>query len=189
MFVVAGPPGSGKSTIFPVASFQVAHFNADDRAAELNGGNYRGIPASVRAIVSRQFEAFVDRAIQSRESFAIETTLRSDVTFRQAADAKAAGFRTEMRFLALSDFSQHLERVKVRADTGGHSASEKTLLRIHQASLQNLSAAIRRMDRLWVYDNSTFGGPPRLLLYSEHAEVAFLDSNLPSWIAGIVEEI
>jgi hypothetical protein len=34
MVVVAGPPGSGKSTVFPVAGFG-DHFNADDRAAEL----------------------------------------------------------------------------------------------------------------------------------------------------------
>jgi predicted ABC-type ATPase len=39
MIVVAGPPGGGKSTAFPVASFDVAFFNADDRAAALNGGS------------------------------------------------------------------------------------------------------------------------------------------------------
>jgi dephospho-CoA kinase len=42
MIVVAGPPGSGKSSIFPVTSFGVAYFSADDRAAELNGGSYIG---------------------------------------------------------------------------------------------------------------------------------------------------
>jgi hypothetical protein len=30
MTVVAGPPGSGKSTAFPVAGFGVAFFNADE---------------------------------------------------------------------------------------------------------------------------------------------------------------
>jgi len=40
MIVVAGPPGSGKSTAFPVSSFGVAFFNADDRAATLNGESY-----------------------------------------------------------------------------------------------------------------------------------------------------
>jgi len=39
MIVIAGPPGSGKSTAFSVSSFGVAFFNADDRAAELNGGS------------------------------------------------------------------------------------------------------------------------------------------------------
>lgn len=84
MLVVAGPPGSGKSSIFPVASFGVEYFNADDRAAELNGGSYAGISSEIRRIVNREFEAFVSDCIQKRISFAIETTLRSDATFEQA---------------------------------------------------------------------------------------------------------
>jgi hypothetical protein len=37
MFVIAGPPAGGKSTAFPVSGFGVDFFNADDRAAALNG--------------------------------------------------------------------------------------------------------------------------------------------------------
>jgi predicted ABC-type ATPase len=98
MIVVAGPPGSGKSTAFPVSGFGVACFNADDRAAVLN----RGYPR------------FVIDCIQRRQSFAIETTLRSHVTIEQARLAKAAGFAIEMRYLALASFELHLERVKAR---------------------------------------------------------------------------
>ena len=75
MIVIAGPPGSGKSTTFPVANAGVAFFNADDRAAALNGGSFVGIPLGVRKIVNREFEAFVAGCIDRRESFAIETTL------------------------------------------------------------------------------------------------------------------
>ena len=55
MIVVAGPPGSGKSSVFPVSGFQTKHFNADDRAAELNGGSYRGISSNIREIVNHEF--------------------------------------------------------------------------------------------------------------------------------------
>jgi dephospho-CoA kinase len=41
MIVVAGPPGSGKSTAFPVAESGVDSSNIDDRAAELNQGSFR----------------------------------------------------------------------------------------------------------------------------------------------------
>jgi predicted ABC-type ATPase len=84
MIVVAGPPGSGKSTVFPVSGFGVAFFNADDRAAALNGGSYTGISRQIRQQVNRQDEEFVVEHISRRESFAIETTLRSEVTFEQA---------------------------------------------------------------------------------------------------------
>jgi hypothetical protein len=63
MIVVAGAPGSGKSSAFPVSSFGAAYFKADDRAAALNGGYYFGIPNTIRHSVNREFEAFVEKPI------------------------------------------------------------------------------------------------------------------------------
>ncbi len=74
MIVVAGPPGSGKSSRYPLSSFGVASFNADDRAAELNGGSYFGISTKIRQAVNREFETFILESIERRVSFAIETT-------------------------------------------------------------------------------------------------------------------
>jgi dephospho-CoA kinase len=47
MIVVAGPPGSGKSTAFPVAETGVDYFNIDDRAAALNDGSYQNISPEI----------------------------------------------------------------------------------------------------------------------------------------------
>src|SRR5215831_759849 len=187
MIVVAGPPGSGKSSIFPVSSFGVSCFNADDRAAELNQGSYVGIPKHIRQSVNCEFESFVLRCIENRTSFAIETTLRTPVTFEQASLAKAAGFTTEMRYLALRDFAMHFERVKARADAGGHSASEITLRTTYKSSLANLPKAIAEMDDLWVYDNSPVGGPPRLILESEKGVVRFLADDPPDWLTTALD--
>ena len=63
MIIVAGPPGSGKSSAFPVANFGTKYFNADDRAAELNGGSYLGITNYIRETVNREFEAFMSDCI------------------------------------------------------------------------------------------------------------------------------
>jgi len=186
MIVVAGPPGSGKSSIFPVSKFGTPYLNADDRAAELNGGSYLAIPKHIRQIVNQEFESFVSDCIDKGESFAIETTLRSGITFDQAARAKATGFTSEMRYLALADFAMHVERVRVRADAGGHAASETTLRRTYEASLTNLPRAIAEMDYLWIYDNSQFGGSPTLLLESANGEIRFLTNNLPNWLSVVL---
>ena len=73
MTVVAGPPGSGKSTAFPGAGFGAAFFNADDRAAALNGGWYTGISRQIRGQVNRQYAEFVIDCLNRHLSFAIET--------------------------------------------------------------------------------------------------------------------
>lgn len=187
MFVVAGPPGSGKSSLYPVSSFGVAFFNADDRAAELNGGSYIGISNEIRKVANRELEAFVISSIERRVSFAIETTLRSTITFEQAVLAREAGFVIEVRYLALQDFRFHLERVKARADAGGHSASESTLRRIYDASLNNLPRAIRELGTVWVYDNTQVDASHSLVLHAAEGEIHFLADQPPTWLTEALD--
>ncbi|MBM3767141.1 MAG: hypothetical protein FJW32_17265 [Acidobacteria bacterium] len=182
MLVVAGAPGSGKSTAFPVAGFGVDFFNADDRASELNGGSYVSIPQAVRTQVNREFEAFVVGHIGAKPSFAFETTLRSAITFEQARLAQAAGFAVEMRYLALDGFEQNLSRVKSRADKGGHSASESVLRAIYEASLRNLRRAISEIPWVRVYDNSAWHKTPELVLESISGQIVFQKLPPPAWL-------
>jgi predicted ABC-type ATPase len=92
-----------------------------------------------------------------------------------------------MRYLALRDFPIHVERVRARADFGGHSASETTLREIYIWSLANLPRAIEGMDDLWAYDNSAVGGPPKLVLASEKGIIRFLAEDSPEWISGALD--
>jgi predicted ABC-type ATPase len=189
MFVVAGPPGSGKSTAFPVSAFGVDFFNADDRAAALNGGSYLNIPSTIREHVNGLFEAFVIDHIERGVSCVFETTLRSAITFEQAALAKRAGFNVEMRYLALETFEMHLERVKMRADKGGHSAPESLLRRIYDSSIRNLPRALREMDFIYVYDNSRWGQTPLVLLQAASGEIQFRAESIPSWLANVMRRL
>jgi predicted ABC-type ATPase len=79
MIVVAGPPGSGKSSLFPAGTWGVDAFNADDRAALLNGGSYQAISPQIRQAVNREFEDFIAGHISTGVSLAFETTLRTPV--------------------------------------------------------------------------------------------------------------
>jgi predicted ABC-type ATPase len=109
---------------------------------------YDPFSLETRATVNREFEQFVEDHIRRGISFAIETTLRSDITFHQMDRARVQGFEVYMLYVALSDFSRNLKRVTDRARAGGHSAPAEQLLRIHQASLANLPRAVREADDL-----------------------------------------
>ena len=186
MFVIAGPPGAGKSSVFSLGNFAERTFNADDRAAELNSGSYQDIPLAIRATVNREFEEFVHANIRSGNSFALETTLRSSITFDQAKLAYENGFRVVMRYVALETPELHIERVLQRAARAGHSASETTLRRIHSNSLRNLPTALvpaeSGIESVRVYDNSRFGEPPRLVLQTEQGRIVRVADHFPMWL-------
>ena len=186
MFIVAGPPGAGKSSVFPLGIFADRVFNADDRAAELNGGSYRAIPLHVRHEVNREFEQFVRESILAGRSFALETTLRSRVTFEQAKLARSLGFNVFMIYVALDGFDRHLERVKRRAARGGHAASESTLRRIHESSMANLPIALdptqSGIGDVRVFDNSVDEQTPRLTLEVKLGRVVHVSDEFPAWL-------
>jgi predicted ABC-type ATPase len=188
MFIVAGPPGSGKSTAFPVSGFGVDFFNADDRAAALHQGSYVAIPRAIRSQVNGLFEAFVLDHIEHHASCAFETTLRSGITFDQAALARRAGFTVEMRYVALRTFEMHLERIKMRADRRGHSAPASVLSGIYNASIENLARAIREMDFIHVYDNSAWGAPPKVLLQADSGETIYQAEDPPAWLMNALQK-
>jgi len=66
-------------------------------------GAYQGIPTSVRAVVNQGFEQYVHFHIEQRTVFALETTLRSDITLQQARMARERGFQVYMRYVAISE--------------------------------------------------------------------------------------
>ena len=175
--------GAGKSTAFPESGFGVDFFNADDRAAALNDGSYLNIPRNVRSHVNTRFESFVLDHIARRSSCAFETTLRSGITFDQAARARKAGFLMEMRYVVLRDFSSHLERVKMRADAGGHSAPESVL----RPSMRQASGTCRGRFGRWVlctFTTTALGDScPPCCCRPRAGEVVYLAEDIPHWLA------
>jgi predicted ABC-type ATPase len=91
-----------------------------------------------------------------------------------------------MRYVALNDFAMNLDRVKIRADKGGHSAPESVLRGIYEASIRNLGRAIREIDLLRVYDNSGWGKAPNLLLESRAGRIVFRLDLLPDYLAELM---
>ena len=186
MIVVAGPPGSGKTRYFPVTAFGVDAFNIDDRCAQILG-SYRGIQRDVRRAVAKECERFVLDHIERRQSFAVETTLRTAAAIEQAALARKAGFATEMRFVATDSIDESIWRVLQRAQAGGHSASEREIRAIYHASLGNLGRAITALDRVRVYDSTTRWAPPRLVAIARGGRVVRHGAT-PEWLEALLRE-
>jgi predicted ABC-type ATPase len=186
MVVVAGPPGSGKSSRFPVASFKVDCFNADDRAAELNQGSFQKIPGEIRALVNLEFQEWILSHIRTRTSFAIETTLRSSITIEQTRLARERGFWTALNYVSAGNVEECIRRIMERAYRGGHSASERLVREIYKKSTENLLLTLDYPDSgievVRIYDNSAVGGPVRHLLSLHRGEPQSIASEIPAWL-------
>jgi predicted ABC-type ATPase len=186
MVVIAGPSGSGKSTYFPATAFEEAGFNVDDRCAELNQGSYRQIPPEIRAQVQRECQDFIEACTRDRRSFAVETTLRTDIAIQQAKRAKTAGFRIEMVFVATDHVDENVLRVARRGLDGGHSAPESNIREIYQRSLANLREAIQVFDEVTLHDSSAVEQLPRLVARFENGKMVSRGGSLPRWCIAAV---
>jgi len=186
MIVVAGPPGSGKTRYFPVIAFGVDGFNIDDRCAQILG-SYRAIPRDVRRAVAKECERFVLDHIERKQSFAVETTLRSTSAIDQVELARKSGFATEMHFVATDSIAENIARVLQRAQAGGHGASEREIRAIHRASIANLRTAIATFARVRVYDSTARWTPPRLVAVARGGRVT-RQGVTPGWLEGALAE-
>jgi predicted ABC-type ATPase len=180
MVVVAGPPGSGKTTYFPVTAFGVDSFNIDDRCAQILG-SYRAIPRNVRRAVAKECERFVRDHIERGQPFAVETTLRTVAAIEQAALGRKNGFATELLFIATDSIAENVARVLQRAQGGGHGASERDIRAIHAASIANLHKALSVFERVRVYDSTTPWTVPRLVASARDAHVVRHGTS-PAWL-------
>lgn len=187
MIVVAGPPGSGKTSSFPVTAFGVDGFNIDDRCAQILG-SYRAIPRNVRRAVAKECERFVQKHLESGRSFAVETTLRTSAALEQARLARARGFATEMIFVATDSVEENLARVLQRAQGGGHGASEREVRAIHEASLANLGGAIDAFERVDIYDSTARWSTPRLVATSHDGRIERLGASL-NWLENALARL
>jgi predicted ABC-type ATPase len=185
--VVAGPPGSGKTRYFPVTAFGVDSFNIDDRCAQILG-SYRAIPRDVRRAVAKECERFVHDHINRRESFALETTLRTMAAIEQAGLAGKTGFATEMRFIATDSVAENVARVLQRAQAGGHGASEREIRAIYRASVANLRTAIAVFERVRVYDSTARWAPPRLVAVARSGHVV-RHGTIPGWLDAALADV
>lgn len=187
MLIVAGPPGWGKSTHFPVGGTGIDWFNGDDRAAQLNGGSYQNIPLHLRAASGRQLQEFIESHIEASRSFAFENALRTGIVFQQLRRAKELGFHILFDYLAAGPVEEHIRRVMNRALLGGHSASERKLRNIYENSMKNLVAAFeesraKQIDLLRVFDNSSGLSQPRLVMSMLNGIPVEVPAEIPSWL-------
>lgn len=122
--VLAGPNGAGKSTLTP--RVQVGpKIDPDAIAKRLNPSN----PDAAALPAAREALAALKSCKAEGKSFTYETTLSSNASLKEIADARAKGYDVRLYFIALDSAQKSAQRVSFRVIQGGHDIPVETIAR------------------------------------------------------------
>lgn len=181
MWLLAGPNGAGKTTTTRELLKGIDEvLNPDQIAQQLSPED----PPAAGLSAGREVIRRTARLLESRTSFARETTLAGRAIFDLVARAKSAGFRLGLIYIGLETADLAVARVRKRKSLGGHFVPARDVRRRYARSLVNLSGIAWLADRVLVFDNSSSKRPAVRMLELREGELVFRRGALPAWLMG-----
>ena len=158
LVVIAGPNGSGKTTIAPrllKGRLWVSEFvNADLIAGGLSVFD----PDLVAMAAGRVMLGRLKELAARRADFAFETTLASRSFAPWITELLDTGYLFHLVFLWLNSPNMAVARVAERVRMGGHGVPEPTIRRRYRAGLRNFFSLYSPLATTWeMVDNSEVG--------------------------------
>ncbi len=184
LHLIAGPNGSGKSTFtreVHAGTRSVGYdiptvINPDAIAQKLRPDD----PDAAAAPAAREALRQRAEALAKGASFSIETTLSGKSEQRLIDDARAAGYRVTMTYVALDSADRNVDRVNLRAEEEGRTVPAVDVRRRYERSLDALRDVVGRIDTIHVFDNSGRHFEPVATL--ERGRVIAMADHSPTWV-------
>ncbi len=188
LIVVAGPNGSGKTSVTEQVLahtwFHGCQYINPDLIARDEFGDWNSPEAVLKAACKA--DSLRLAALSARRSFAFETVFSAPDKPAFLRDAKAAGFFIRLFFICTDSPAINAARVATRVMEGGHDVPISKIISRYSKSIANCASVASLVDRLYLYDNSVDARDPALLLRMRDGVVAkrYRD-HLPDW-AGFI---
>jgi predicted ABC-type ATPase len=197
IYVLAGPDGSGKSSIAGalLAAAGGNYFDPDVHARRIRERSPMIGVEQANGIAWNVGRAGLARAIAMRQNYAFETTLGGHTIATLLAQAAQGGSRVRVWFVGLASADLNVERVRRRAAAGCHDIPVEAIRRRYDGARFNLIGLLPDLDEVWLHDNSEEADPaqgreprPRLLLHLVRGRIVAPASLLdtPRWAKAIV---
>jgi len=178
---LAGPNGAGKSTFFEahLKSSGLRLLNADALARELEVDAYE----AARMITALRIEF-----VEQRESFIFETVFSDPVGDKLGFLKQTAqtGYAVVLCFIGVesADISEH--RVAMRVSQGGHDVPTEKIFARFPRTLANLSAAVRELPCVLIFDNSDLRTPFRAVATFVDSRRVQINEPIPPWLKPLL---
>ena len=189
LIFVAGPNGAGKSTFFAeyLQPLGLPYVNADELARRLRATDPAASPADIDRRAFREAERLRAALLEAGVSFATETVFSDPVgaKLKFLNTARRSGFATFLVFICLESVALSIARVHQRTRQGGHDIPDATLRARFPRTLANLRAAIPLVDEAFLFDNSSFEQPYRIVAVYQRGSVVSRHRPFPPWARSL----
>lgn len=156
LIVIAGPNGSGKTTITSevLASewLEDAVYINPDNVAQEKFGDWNSPEAVKNAALF--CEQWREQCLANRESLIFETVMSAPDKIDFIRRAKKAGYFIRIFFISTANPTINASRIARRVMKGGHDVPIPKIISRYIKSIANCAEIAPLVDRLYVYDNS-----------------------------------
>ena len=188
LIIIAGPNGSGKTTITSKILkhewLEGAVYINPDQVAQDRFGDWNSPESIMKA--AQYCEEEREACLRNKQSLIFETVLSSEGKVDFIRRAREAGYFIRLFFVSTNHPSINSSRIAKRVMKGGHDVPIPKIISRYQKSIVNCKRCVCLADRVYVYDNSIDDVDARLLfrmtdgqLFKQYVE------DIPEW-AGML---
>ncbi len=184
LIVIAGPNGSGKTTITSKILkhewLEGAVYINPDNVAQERFGDWNSQDAVMQAVQYCENER--EDCLRNKRSLIFETVLSSEGKVDFIRRAREAGYFIRLFFVSTNHPSINSSRIAKRVMKGGHDVPITKIISRYQKSIVNCKRCSALADRVYVYDNSVDDADARLLFRMADGKLFKQYSDeIPEW--------
>lgn len=189
LIVIAGPNGSGKTTItsrlLKSEWLEDAVYINPDNVAQEKFGDWNSPDAVISA--AQYCEEWRERCLSEKRSLIFETVFSSAGKIDFVRRAIEAGYFVRIFFISTDNPTINSARIAKRVIEGGHDVPIAKIISRYVKSISNCAEVAREVDRLYVYDNSIEGEEARPIFRLKEGEIGKIYSdNIPEWARNLM---
>lgn len=165
LMVVAGPNGSGKTTI---AEQLLTHSWAKnstyinpDAIAQKKFGGWNNKESFIKA--ANYAQELRQNCLKNKQDLIFETVFSTQEKVDFIQKAIDSGYFVRFFFIATLEPAINAQRITIRVMKGGHTVPMDKIVSRHYKSIANCVKIINLVDRAYIYDNSIDSVNPKLI--------------------------
>ena len=181
LYIIAGPNGIGKTTsAFDIIPQSIPIINSDEIAKQVKTAEL--VTVNTQEYSNREAQVLVKQHLDKRKTFAIETNLADEETWKFLAAVQRTGYKLHLAFLSTDDIRLLNNRIQERHLRGEHFVRPDIVEERYYVSLKLLKHYFTVPDIVQLIDNSESLRPVAI---KKDRHFDLLTDDLPGWSLNI----